>query len=147
MDHVYFVNINIKKRTAKCLVHYAKHTRNNPFIGEICKALSVGNIRRSAINFSQLATLNNIPENSYVLVDVVVKPSPEAAYFMQTSGCLGFIGHMKEEAECVCFENVNVWPLNNNAKEEESLLASAQTHFNISLKMEEPVSSLVSVAP
>lgn len=58
--------------------HYTnKYTTLPRFINEICKALAVGNIRRSSINFAQIVADMAIPENSYVLLDVVVKTSPE----------------------------------------------------------------------
>jgi hypothetical protein len=145
MDSVYFVSINQKKRTAKCLVHYTKNTTNPSFIAEICKKLSVGNIRRSALNFAQIASNMSIPENSYVLFDVVVKSSPEVYAFMQAGGCMGFVGNLKEQSECICFENVNVWPLNNN-KEDSTSLESAQQYFNLNTKSY-IVTQLVSVAP
>jgi hypothetical protein len=58
--------------------HYTnKYSTMPSFIAEICKALSVGNVRRSSINFAQIAADMEIPENSYVLLDVVVKTAPE----------------------------------------------------------------------
>eukprot|EP00026_Physarum_polycephalum_P016268 Phypoly_transcript_17140.p1 GENE.Phypoly_transcript_17140~~Phypoly_transcript_17140.p1 ORF type:complete len:147 (+),score=10.30 Phypoly_transcript_17140:58-498(+) len=146
MDHVYFVNLNPKKRTAKCLVHYTKYTTTPSFIAEICKALSVGNIRRSCTNFAQIASDMAVPENSYVLFDVVVKTAPEVYAFMQAGGCMGFVGNLKEQSECICFENVNVWPLSND-KEENLSLESAQQYFNLTSKFSSPVSQLVSVNP
>ena len=125
MDHVYFVNINQKKRTARCLVylhhfyllfpspsapytffllpsplihysflfdlhqrHYTKYTAMPSFIGEICKPLSVGNIVRSSRNFTQLVSDMAIPENSYVMFDVVVKASPEVYFFIPSPSSL-----------------------------------------------------------
>jgi len=149
MDSVYFVSVDQKKRTAKCLVHYTKFTMSPAFVGEICKTLSVGNTRRSGSNFAQLASDMSFPLNSYVLFDVVVKTAPEVFAFVQAGGCMGFVGNLKEQSECLSFQNVNIWPL-SNIKEETATIDSARQHFKL-MPTPKPfsvtISQMVSVAP
>jgi len=149
MNQIYFVSVDSKKKTAKCLVHFAKYSSMPPFMGELCSTLGVANKRRSASNFTQLITERAIPDNSYIMFDAVVKTSPQLmSYYMQSGGCIGFIGKLKEEYESVCFENVNVWPLDGTVDAtDSSILESAQQHFHLSTKLQHNVAPMVSVAP
>ena len=132
MEQVYYVNTNEKKRTAQCLVYYGKHTTAPSFVGSICKKFQVKNERRSAINFANVVSTLSVPENSYILFDVVVKENPEVfAYYMQAGGCMGFVGNLKDEIESICYENVQVWPLSSS---DNKTIELAQEHFNLSAK-------------
>lgn len=65
--------------------YYAKHTTSPAFLKNICKILHVRNERRSAMNFGMMVSSLSIPENSYILFDVLVKYSPEVyAHFFCT---------------------------------------------------------------
>jgi len=150
MNQIYFVNIDSKKRTAQCLVYFSKYASMPSFITELCEKLGCANKRRSATNFTQMVTEKGVPSNSYIMFTAAVKMSPQLlAYYTQGGGCIGFIGKLKEEIESVCFENVNVWPLDNAKKDASTSISfeAAQQFFQLSPKAMHNTAPLVSVAP
>jgi len=150
MSQVYFVSSNIKKRTAKCLIYHAKQTRMPAFIGELCDALGVANKKRTAANFMQLVKEEAVPDNSYIMCDVSVRTSPEVMAMLQSS-FMGFVGNLKEEYESICFENLNVWPLDNTkSSSNDTSFEAAQEHFHLShlsAKLPNHIAPMVSVHP
>lgn len=87
----------------------------------------------------------SIPENSYVLFEVVVRQSPEVYTLLQAGGCMGFVGNLKEQSECLSFENVSYWPLSNS--KEETPIELAQEYFNLTPKFSTTSVSQLVMAP